>query len=279
MKKRVISGAVYALILVGLFLLRSVSLIPFDIFVGFVSVVAVAEMYRAMKEQLSVANLVLMELVAVAMIPVLLAFGFSGALVLIVAYTIVNMVLPLFSTKITLAGTGYAAMIPIYPTLFIDSLSVINHFDESLALSTTALLFVFVVATFTDTFAFFVGSLLKGPKLCPTISPNKTVSGAIGGIVGGVLGALAVCIIAAQWLIESYRFDDGMYVVFFILLGIACAIATEFGDLVESHIKRKVGIKDMGNIMPGHGGAMDRFDGIMFVAIIVCICFQLVFAL
>jgi phosphatidate cytidylyltransferase len=103
--------------------------------------------------------------------------------------------------------------------------------------------------------------------MSPVISPKKTVIGGIGGIFGGVLGAVALFFIYNA-VKGSFNF---LQLPFYVLLGVAAAVATEFGDLVESAVKRKAGIKDMGNILPGHGGILDRIDGSIYAALVVYI--------
>ena len=113
--------------------------------------------------------------------------------------------------------------------------------------------------------------------MAPKLSPNKTVIGGIGGLVGGMLGAVI--------LYFSYNAVcgsmDSMYVWLpvYVVTGLIAAAATALGDLVESSIKRKVGIKDMGKIMPGHGGVLDRIDGTIFTTLAVYLVFTIVYIL
>jgi phosphatidate cytidylyltransferase len=116
---------------------------------------------------------------------------------------------------------------------------------------------VFLIAIWmTDTIAFFTGRALKGPKLWPTISPQKTVSGGIGGIAGGIIGT---------WLVAlfSFRHFDA---VFLVVLGILISVAGQLGDFVESAYKRSAGVKDSGGLFPGHGGMLDRVDSLIYAS-------------
>ena len=133
-----------------------------------------------------------------------------------------------------------------------------------------ALLLPFVTSALSDTFAYFTGSLIGGKKLCPKLSPKKTWAGAIGGAFGGIVGALLVFFIFRNRIIVNFPIP----VLLFIFIGIVASVLTIIGDLFESSIKRKVGIKDMGNILPGHGGVLDRIDSTMFVSLFVCIVFM-----
>ena len=114
---------------------------------------------------------------------------------------------------------------------------------------------VFVVAWCCDTFAYLTGLLVGKHKLCPSISPKKTIEGAIGGIIGSVAG----CFAFSWFLMPEYLFSLSM-------MGLGGAIISQLGDLSASSIKRYFDIKDFGNLFPGHGGILDRFDSILFTA-------------
>ena len=115
---------------------------------------------------------------------------------------------------------------------------------------------VFVVTWATDILAYFAGRILGGPKLAPRISPNKTWSGLIGGVFGAALfGALM-----------AWQFDMG---TLFLWAGGPMAVVAQAGDLYESSVKRRVGVKDSGAILPGHGGVLDRLDGLLAVSFAV----------
>lgn len=114
---------------------------------------------------------------------------------------------------------------------------------------------IFIFAWGTDTFAYLSGSLFGKHKLCPKLSPKKTIEGSIGGILGaGIITFLYA------------RYFNLSPVVTFILISVFGSIISQIGDLVASKIKRITGIKDFGFIMPGHGGILDRFDSILFTA-------------
>jgi len=117
-----------------------------------------------------------------------------------------------------------------------------------------------VAAFLTDSGAYFVGVTMGKKKAFPTISPNKTVEGYIGGTITGIIGMLIYGIIL------SYTTPLTIVYPALIIYGILGAIVTELGDLTFSLIKRKCGIKDYGKLIPGHGGAMDRFDSMTFCA-------------
>jgi phosphatidate cytidylyltransferase len=123
---------------------------------------------------------------------------------------------------------------------------------------------VFIGAWISDTFAYFCGTALGKHKLAPHISPKKTVEGSVGGLLGTAL-ALAV-----YGLIMRHLFDlHGVNYALLALLGVFCSVFGQIGDLSASIIKRECGIKDFGKILPGHGGMLDRFDSVLFVAPLV----------
>ncbi|MBY5362673.1 phosphatidate cytidylyltransferase [Rhizobium leguminosarum] len=116
-----------------------------------------------------------------------------------------------------------------------------------------AMLFVFAVVWATDILAYFVGRALGGPKLAPSISPGKTWSGAIGGAVSAV---------AAGVVLVHFLLPGAEIIAAFVAL--VLSVCSQSGDLFESFIKRKFGVKDSSRLIPGHGGVMDRVDGLIF---------------
>ncbi len=122
-------------------------------------------------------------------------------------------------------------------------------------------LMLLAVTWAADIAAFLVGSLLKGPKLWPRFSPNKTWSGFVGGLAAST-AAGALC---------SALFGVAMSPVIGAFIGLAGGLATMGGDLWESMLKRRFGVKDSGDLIPGHGGLLDRVDGLMFAVLVLAI--------
>lgn len=122
-------------------------------------------------------------------------------------------------------------------------------------------------AWLADSGAYFAGTFLGKHKLCPEISPKKTVEGFIGGLLANGILLVAVSMVYHRIKFPEYTelaHMDFDYLKIFIL-GVVCAVLGTLGDLSASIIKRQCGIKDYGNIMPGHGGLLDRFDSVLFV--------------
>ncbi len=123
---------------------------------------------------------------------------------------------------------------------------------------------IFIGACVTDIFAYLVGCSIGKHKLLPKISPKKTIEGSIGGIVGAV-----ACMVLYGMYLNKHVSGLGMPLLVFALIGLVTSIVSQLGDLFASAIKRYAGIKDYGNILPGHGGILDRFDSIVFTAPVV----------
>ena len=131
-------------------------------------------------------------------------------------------------------------------------------------------MFIWGIALLSDTFAYLVGSTLRGPKLCPKISPNKSWSGAIGGVLGGVLmGVITYLLIKNIDAMNIILTSTKINLAWLMILGGLGSAVSQVGDIFESYLKRKSGVKDSGNFMPGHGGMLDRVDALMFCLVFV----------
>jgi len=138
-----------------------------------------------------------------------------------------------------------------YVAISIDFIVLtINSFEKGTVYVWT----IFIVAFLTDTFAYFTGYLFGKHKLIPKVSPKKTIEGSIGGVVGSTIGCI----------VFGYLFNLDMTAM--IIIGSIGSVIAQFGDLFASSIKRYVGIKDYGKLIPGHGGVLDRFDSVILVA-------------
>jgi phosphatidate cytidylyltransferase len=165
---------------------------------------------------------------------VLLALGFAGV--------------ALFSPERrgwTATGFGYAAAAQMA--------SVLVRLDQLWGF--VALILIFLVVWVTDIGGYFAGRGIGGPKLWPRVSPNKTWAGAVGGFAASL-------VVAAGFAVFGLGRTGPM-----LVLGAALSIVSQFGDLFESAVKRRFGVKDSSHIIPGHGGLLDRLDG--FVAAVV----------
>jgi len=123
------------------------------------------------------------------------------------------------------------------------------------AFGLAAVLFVLAVVWATDIGAYAAGRTLGGPKLWPAVSPKKTWSGFVGGLIAALIAGIVVALIAGA--------RPGLTIA---ILSVALSLASQAGDLFESALKRRFGVKDASHLIPGHGGLMDRVDGLTFAA-------------
>jgi phosphatidate cytidylyltransferase len=144
------------------------------------------------------------------------------------------------------AGIVYASAILVAPALLRTDVSV----------GFAAIVFLFAVVWTTDTVAYFAGRLIGGPKLMPRVSPSKTWSGALGGTLAAGAGGT---------LVAGFFGLGSLVTVAAIAVGLSAA--SQIGDLAESAIKRRFEVKDASNLIPGHGGLMDRLDGFVAAAV------------
>lgn len=194
---------------------------------------------------------------ALGFLPEALMFGCAGALIggtpawILLLLTAVAVVVLLVAARMRGAGQWETAGLA-YAALSGISLALLRDGDNA---GLTAILFLFAVVWATDIFAYFVGRAIGGPKLAPAISPGKTWSGAIGGAVAGVVAGASLAAVAGVGM------SIGLIFIAFLL-----SVVSQAGDLFESWVKRRKGVKDSGNLIPGHGGVMDRVDGLVAAA-------------
>ena len=148
---------------------------------------------------------------------------------------------------------GWTAVGLAYAGLSAISLALLRGAGDA---GLAAMLFLFATVWATDILAYFVGRAIGGPKLAPSISPGKTWSGAIGGAVAGAAAGLVVA-----GAIGSAN------LVWLGLIAVVLSVVSQAGDLFESSVKRRNGVKDSGSLIPGHGGVMDRVDGLVAAAL------------
>lgn len=281
MKKRFVTGLIVGLTYVAVLLLAIyVHEIFFDVFILFLAIMAGLEMSKALANKFGKA-----EDVFVVLTPILgyLAFylvhttigmqnggitAFFGVLALMfiacIVYTMIS------KTK-TMRNAVSTMLVMVYPISVLVYMLGLNYLSVQFRVS--ALLLVFLISCFTDTFAYLVGSTVKGPKLCPKISPKKTVSGAIGGLFGGILGGAVILLFSIFNIlnVDVISTNSIMNIIHFLIIGLFGSVFDQIGDLIASYLKRSCGIKDFGNLLPGHGGVLDRIDGLMLNAVFVFI--------
>lgn len=201
---------------------------------------------------------------------------FWGAALFIIFFTAPDLFLPalLFSALATMslrlflkrdpAGSIAAVSVMVFGLIYIPGLMTFQLSLIQAGPAWVVLLYTSVWAA--DSMAFYVGKSIGKRKLYPEMSPNKTVAGAAGSLLGGIIGAVLIkaALLAQVTVLQT------------IIIGLAIGLSTMIGDLVESMFKRDAGVKDSSHLVPGHGGVLDKLDGILFAGpILYWVCLAL----
>lgn len=305
MKKRIFTGFFILLALIVALFFRSQTIYAFDIVIMAIAVVSCLEISKALNANGKHNNTVL-----VSLYPIILYLGiFIGILnsypyyffilyypISIVGIFIINLLVAIVfktksndSTATNLISRAYqkainSIYILIYPALlfvpifFLNNIAsfngvFFNYVGNGINIfSLFILLSLFVTTMFSDTFAYVTGSIIKGPKLCPKISPKKTIAGAVGGLVFSVIGILILFLIFnTNTEFNTFYMEINASVWHILILGIIGSVISQVGDIYASYFKRKHNIKDFGSFLPGHGGALDRVDGLIFNGVFIFI--------
>lgn len=261
MFKRVVSGTIIGavIIITVLFLPKFVC----NILATFLALGGVYEFIKAMekggyKPIKTIPFLTCLGLLFVNSNSSILAYKFSFSIFSFLLLGI--LIYGLFSTTRTLVDVSLSIFSILYIP-FLLSFTLSTFYVEGIG--TYLIWFALFGACLSDAFAYFIGVKFGKHKLCPTISPKKTIEGAVGAIVGTAL----VFLLYAFILNKYYAFDIQYWQI--LLFGIVSSIFAQIGDLVASSIKRFVDEKDFGSCIPGHGGILDRIDSILFVAPVI----------
>lgn len=266
MKQRIISALVGVALLILLLAVRGTFI--FNIAVALISALAVMEIFHCARVKkiglyvLSVAFTVLVQLVGTIpdFVP-MIAFAILYCL-LVLGYMLCNhKTLRYEQVCLAMATTFFVAF-------SFNSLLQLNCIDKIYPDTYIKwdglfyLLMVLICAWATDTGAYFTGVFFGKHKLAPSISPKKTIEGAVGGVITCLLVNLLSMFIFNRFIFQAQHIS----LVFVVIASIVLSLIGMLGDLSASLIKRNYNVKDFGHIMPGHGGVMDRFDSISFVA-------------
>ena len=197
---------------------------------------------------------------------VLYKLGSSWLLLLAVLVFFALMIERILNPKRTTLDLVASLGIMIYPLSMLLCLGAVGFGRTDY--SRMALFCCFAGPCMADNAAYMIGSVFGKHKLCPAVSPNKTIEGAVSGVIFGALGGVLAFYVQKLW-----GFDISIW--FYIIVCFIGGIIGQFGDLLSSTFKRWAGVKDFGNLIPGHGGAMDRLDSAMIAAPMVLAAFTL----
>ncbi|MDO5435144.1 MAG: phosphatidate cytidylyltransferase [Clostridia bacterium] len=210
----------------------------------------------------------------IASVPMTIAFGpkvmvpLIGAALLLMAIEIIFREEP---KLIDMSLSALPLLTVLLPGLCLVSMSLVDQ----KAVKVIWLTLTFGVPLVGDVFALLVGTKVGGRKLCPGVSPNKTVAGAIGGLVGSLIASALICA-AAAITCDAPTLAKLPVLWQYLLLGLFGGVVGQVGDLFASMVKRHSGIKDFSDLFPGHGGMLDRLDSVFFMAVLMY-CFLLFF--
>ena len=266
MKQRIITGALFAIFMIAVAVLSGTLVYPF-VFTLF-SIIGAIEMLGCIGTRNSLIISV-PSLIYAAVCPVI-AYNFRyGVMFAITSVYLVIMLTSLVfkNEKIKAEDVCTTFTMIAYTTICFSSLIRLRYVTTDVGADTGEIigqfffLLVFVAAWITDTFAYFTGVFFGKHKLCPKLSPKKTIEGSMGGVIFCVAAFIIYGMAVAKLnptLVPNYA---GIAVV-----GLCMSVLSQMGDLLASVIKRTYGIKDYGNLFPGHGGVLDRFDSVLILA-------------
>ncbi len=297
--KRTLTSLVILIVVAGFIALRMVHTAFFDVFVLLLMIISGFEFIKVYKQM----NKPLFERVIIFYpLPVAAAYIFCDsvfAAIMVQILTFVVIFIMCMGIELIIYGVSYRAggqapetgsllaatkntlSIMLYPLTIISFMFMLNHFDNNYLLGYVVIIAMFAISMLTDTLAFLFGMMVRKKEnrilISPYISPNKSLVGMIAGVVGGLIGGVACYLLFYQYDVLgcglNIMLSTTSAICLFTLTGILGSFATQFGDLVESAVKRKAGIKDIGKILPGHGGIMDRIDGEIFCGVVVAAMF------
>jgi len=239
----------------------------YRIFLSILLIIAQYEIIKVIKTKVENLNVVIPYITA-CLVPIIAYFFGAVYIVWIYVFAIFTLILELIlNQKRDINSFVYNIFSLIYPSMLFAFIFAMN-INASSGDGRLMFILAFFTAIVTDTFAYLFGSAFGKRKLCPNISPKKSVEGAVAGYVFGFLSIVLIGFFA-QKLIGST-----IEIIHFIILGAILPILVQFGDLFASLIKRFFGVKDYGNLFPGHGGILDRMDSSLFVCPIVYLYFD-----
>ncbi|MBQ7006821.1 MAG: phosphatidate cytidylyltransferase [Oscillospiraceae bacterium] len=253
MKQRVITGVVLVVLLIAILALGT----PFvEIAVVLLAAVGVIELFNATR--LSGNKKLLLVSVAGTLVMVSAqCFGAHFFAPALYVYIVAMFIMYMANTGVMeLKEIATAFFLAVYVSFMFAHIILVRNMDNGQLLIWLVLIGAFV----TDTAALFAGKFFGRHKLCPKLSPKKTIEGSVGGVLGCVVATLIFC------LVGKICFALEPDYIRAIIVALGASVISQLGDLSASCIKRQFGIKDYGKLMPGHGGVMDRFDSLFFVA-------------
>ncbi len=306
-KQKCVMAVMLVLIMAAFVMLQIVNTFTFDVFTGLVSTLAAVEISNLLTKMgrpnyksvvIAYPVLVFISFVVMIMLEVEVTYVFLVGIGIMALLFVLSFVVSITLLKKDTVEDGFRVSTNMkvsqfafykssntlfgmyYPTFLFMFLYFINHitsigFDKitvnygAYNIGIMGIILAIGIASFSDTFANIFGRMIKGPKLCPKISPNKTISGFCFGLLGG-----AVCGVVTYFVFNAIFAGALTTIGFwrFMIVGFVGSAVSSVGDLLESYIKRRANVKDASNILRSHGGILDRFDSIALNIPFVFIC-------
>lgn len=267
MARRIRSAAVGILFVVAVFFLTDYFPFVINLLFACVCVWAICEIFAAM-DIFRIYPVVAVTLAYAAAQPLLCGTGFEELAFYV--YSLLLFIIMIFVHK----KIAFKDIAVVYSMVVLITASLSRAIAMYQADPENGLYYVVVclgIPWFADGGAYFAGSFWGKHKLCPDISPKKTIEGVFGGLVCGVAMMMAVNFVFEQWLFVGDVHANYLNMALLALIGSAISV---FGDLCFSLVKRGCHIKDFGNVLPGHGGVLDRFDSVIFVVPVIYLFIQ-----
>ncbi|MBU5455778.1 phosphatidate cytidylyltransferase [Caproiciproducens sp. MSJ-32] len=221
-----------------------------------ISILGLYEIYNALKEKefnpIAIAGYILL------FIYYIMNNNIEKFVYVLLFVSIILLIIPVINLKYNFVDSALTILCFIYVGILFSFIPLITYKENGNYL----IWLIFIGSWISDTLAYYCGKYFGRKKLCSEISPNKTIAGSIGGFLGSTIACGIFGIIMLNKIAN-------INLIHFFLIGALCGIMGQFGDLAASSIKRYVGIKDYGNLIPGHGGILDRFDSILLNSFVV----------
>ena len=258
MNKRIVSGIVGALF--ALIVLIFGQNFPFILSttIAIISILAMWEIFSVMR----ITNQNIIVIPTLIFVPIFALFGNANIWqIMMYVYTLFILSLTIIKPQFKLKDIALTYSMAIIISMSMGTISMLRNLGG--IYGSFYVFLALITAWMSDTGAYFSGKFLGRNKLCPDVSPKKTIEGFFGGIISCIISLIIIACI-----FNNLIFHEKQHINYFliIIMGLIGSMISTLGDLYFSVVKRKYGVKDFGNLMPGHGGILDRFDSVIFVA-------------
>lgn len=273
MRQRILTSLVMALVIIPLFWFGDVAVFPFltlfDLFLGLLTIIGAFELDRLFAKKGGaplVARLgsviASLGLFVVLFLEAQELVAFRTLLLSVALFFVVQSTIMVFADSYKAQDLGNQFVVVLYPALGFAALS------QAYRTGWEVLIYLVLVAMATDTAAYFFGIRFGKHKLIPSVSPKKSVEGAMAGLLFGGGFSAVFAILSGM--------EPHLGILGWILLSFLMSAISQIGDLVASKLKRSFEVKDFSNLFPGHGGVLDRFDSIIFAAMVLSIVLRII---